>query len=122
MLGDKIDRTNTILYCRHWQPTVDFYRDVLKLPVNHETAWLVEFRATEGSYLSIADAKCTTIEAAGGRGTTLSLKIGDLDSVHRLMQSVGVEASRIRKIWGSRAFYIHDPEGHRLELWTEAET
>ena len=44
MPADSIKRTNTILYCRNWETTVKFYRDVLKLRVNHEAEWLVEFK------------------------------------------------------------------------------
>ncbi|MBW3603643.1 MAG: hypothetical protein KY460_01830 [Actinobacteria bacterium] len=51
-----IDRTNIILYCRHWHATTRFYRDDLELPVVHTTEWFVEFHLTGESYLSIADA------------------------------------------------------------------
>ena len=51
-----LDRANTILYCRRWEATVAFYRDPLRLPVTHHTDWFVEFRLTDGAYLSVADA------------------------------------------------------------------
>lgn len=117
MLKDKVCRTNTILYCRHWLPTVVFYRDVLKLMVSHETDWMVEFRLTDKSFLSIADTKRATIEDADGKGVTLSLQVQDLDGLRLQLHSVGVETSGIRKVWDARAFYIHDPEGHRIEIW-----
>jgi len=119
MLGNTINRTNTIFYCRHWQPTVAFYRDLLKLSVSHETDWFVEFRLTGDSCLSVADARHASIEPVNGQGSTLSLKVVGLDSLHRRLQSAGIEASAIRRIWGARAFYIRDPEGHRLEFWAE---
>ena len=117
MLKDKVSRTNTILYCRHWLSTVVFYRDALKLTVSHETDWMVEFRLSDKSYLSIADTKKATIEDVDGRGVTLSFQVQDLDGIRLQLQSVGIETSSIRRVWDARVFYIHDPEGHRIEIW-----
>jgi len=116
MLKDKVSRTNTILYCRHWLSTVVFYRDVLKLTVSHETDWMVEFQLSDKSYLSIADTKKATIEDVDGRGVTLSFQVQDLEGIRLQLQSVGIETSDIRRVWDARAFYIHDPEGHRIEI------
>lgn len=117
MLKDTVNRTNTILYCRHWLSTVVFYRDVLKLTVSHETSWLVEFRLSDKSYLSIADTQRATIEDAGGRGVTLSFQVQNLEGIRVQLQSAGIETSSVRRVWGARAFYIRDPEGHRIEIW-----
>lgn len=117
MLEEKILRTNTILYCRHWLPTVVFYRDVLKLTVNHETDWMVEFRLSDNSYLSIADAKRATVGHANGKGITLSFQIHDVNSIKSQLKASGIETSDIRLAWDAQAFYIHDPEGHRIEFW-----
>lgn len=117
MLKDKVIRNNTILYCRHWLSTVVFYRDVLKLTVSHETDWMVEFRLFDESYLSIADTKRTTIEDVDGRGVTLSFQVQDVDGIRLQLQSAGIETSKMRLVWDARAFYIHDPEGHRVEIW-----
>ena len=117
MLDEAIRRTNTILYCRHWLPTVVFYRDVLKLAVNHETNWMVEFRLSDKSYLSIADKKRATVGCANGKGITLSFQIHDVEGIKSRLKRRGIETSDTRLVWGAQAFYIHDPEGHRIELW-----
>ncbi|MBL0715540.1 MAG: VOC family protein [Desulfosarcina sp.] len=118
MLADNVLRSNTILYCQQWRSTVTFYRDVLKLAVNHETDWLVEFKLQGQAYLSIADARRTSIPGADGRGLTLSLQVRDLDRAHALLGQSGIRVSAIRPVWGARAFYLYDPEGHRIELWS----
>ncbi len=117
MLEEKILRTNTILYCRHWQPTVVFYRDVLKLTVNHETDWMVEFRLSDNSYLSIADTERATVGHAKGQGITLSFQIHDVNRIKSQLKRLGIETSDTRLVWGRQAFYINDPDGHRIELW-----
>lgn len=114
---DSFLRSNTILYCQHWRSTVTFYRDVLGLGVNHEADWLVEFHLPGKAYLSVADASRTSIPSAKGRGFTLSLRVRDLDRSHALLGQGGIEVSTIRPVWGTRAFYFYDPEGHRIELW-----
>jgi lactoylglutathione lyase len=43
----KIKATNTILYCRNWEQTVEFYRTALRLPVLSSTDWFVEFKLNE---------------------------------------------------------------------------
>ena len=118
MLAGSIKRINTILYCRNWQTTIKFYRDMLKLRVNYETEWLVEFRLVDNTYLSIANAAGTSIQSSNGNGITLSFQVETVDVAHRKLRDLGIKAGPIKPIWGARAFYIYDPEGHRVELWS----
>lgn len=114
-----IDRANIIFYCHNWQDTVEFYRRQLRLPVDFENDWFVEFRLTEGSYLSIADSRRATIRPVHGQGVTLTLRVPDINAAHADLQGRGVEMTPIRRNWGALVFYCHDPEGHRLEFWQE---
>ena len=113
-----IKRANTILYCRNWEAAVRFYRDVLNFEINHKTEWFVEFHLVGDTYLSIADASRASIKSAAGDGITLSWQVQDVEFAHRRLQQLGVKTSRIKRIWGARAFYFLDPEGHRIELWS----
>lgn len=114
-----IQRTNTILYCRNWKTTVNFYRDDLNFMINHETEWFVEFQLMEGTYLSIANAAYASIKSADGGWITLSWQVEDVELMHRRLREIGIETGPIKDIWGARAFYIFDPEGHRIELWSQ---
>jgi len=118
MCAGDIKRINTILYCRNWDTTVKFYRDVLKLSVNHETEWLVEFQLIDKTYLSIAYADRTSIQSSNGAGITLSFQVENVDVAQSQLREIGIETGPIKPIWGARAFYIFDPEGHRIELWS----
>ncbi len=115
-----VERFNTILYCRHWRPTVSFYRDELRLPVIAEYDWFVELRITAGSSLSIADAAKATIGDVGGQGITLSWRVTDLAATRRRLSDGGLEPSDIRALGDASAFYVADPEGHRIEVWSDA--
>jgi catechol 2,3-dioxygenase-like lactoylglutathione lyase family enzyme len=112
-------RVNTILYCRQWSATVEFYRRLLGLPVNFENDWFVEFRLNDGAYLSVADASRATIVAVAGQGITLAWQVSDLTRLHAHVAAAGAQITPIRRRWGAWVFYCHDPEGHRLEFWSE---
>jgi catechol 2,3-dioxygenase-like lactoylglutathione lyase family enzyme len=118
----QISAANTILYCAHWQATERFYRHALGFEESFSREdWFVEFRIGEGCHLSIADeAKCT-VKAARGAGITLSFKVEALAEVHRYCTEQGLEPSPIRShSWRAPYFFIYDPEGNRIELWTDA--
>jgi catechol 2,3-dioxygenase-like lactoylglutathione lyase family enzyme len=115
----KVDRTNTVLYCDRWAATVAFYRDLLGFDVAHETDWFVEFRVTTDAFVSIADARRATIDAAGGKGVTLTLHTDALGETRALLDGRGVTTTPITRRWGADVFYCHDPEGHRIEFWSD---
>jgi predicted enzyme related to lactoylglutathione lyase len=114
----EIGRSNTILYCNRWESSVRFYKEVFNLPVTLEKEWFVEFQLTGDGYLSVADAKCTSVKGADGAGVTLSWKVENLEAVHKQLQSSGVDVGPLNRIWGARHFFLMDPEGNRIELWS----
>lgn len=115
-------RSNTILYCRHWAPSVRFYRETLGLPVTFENDWFVEFRLTGTSFLSVANAARATIADVQGQGFTMSLQVSDLEQTRAVLERRGVSTTAIRRKWNAEVFYCHDPEGHRLEFWMRPES
>jgi catechol 2,3-dioxygenase-like lactoylglutathione lyase family enzyme len=79
MLTGKIKRSNTILYCRNWEVTVKFYRDVFNFVINYESEWFVEFQLADNTYLSIANAANASIKSADGSGITLSWQVEEVE-------------------------------------------
>jgi catechol 2,3-dioxygenase-like lactoylglutathione lyase family enzyme len=114
-----IRRTNTIVYCERWEPTVAFYRDALELAVTFGNDWFVEFQMTPESFLSVADHRRATIAAGGGAGLTLSWQVDDVAAVRRLLLERDVEVGPIGSRWGAATVDLHDPEGNRIELWSD---
>lgn len=113
-----VDRANTILYCERWPATVAFYRDVIGLDTEFENDWFVEFRLGDGSYLSVADAARATIEPSGGHGITLAWRTPALAEARARLIANGVDATPITRRWDADVVYCHDPDGHRIELWS----
>jgi catechol 2,3-dioxygenase-like lactoylglutathione lyase family enzyme len=114
-----ITRRNTILYCRRWRDTVDFYRSDLGLAVLARRDWFVEFAIGTDSALSVADASRTTIEPVDGQGITLSWRVADLGATRTRLVDNGLAPTPVRRVWDAVACYLFDPEGHRIELWSD---
>ena len=113
-----INRTNTILYCEAFEQTVSFYRDVLKLAVTAEKDWFVEFRLRDRVFLSLADAKRTSIPAGKGDGITLSWQVEDVREARNSLTAMGVETSPVEWRYGAWGIFLRDPGGNRIELWS----
>lgn len=112
---------NTILYCRHWDLSRRFYREVMGLTPTHEQGdWFIEFRVNERAHLSIADASRCTIEPADGKGLTLSFFVKDLREAHAHFVAHGLQPDPIRDRhdWRAPYFFVRDPEGNRIEFWS----
>ncbi|MDD2600348.1 MAG: VOC family protein [Kiritimatiellae bacterium] len=115
----KPEIVNIILYCDQWQDTIYFYRDTIGFPVNMANSWLVEFKVTEYTCLSVANASATSIRSAGGAGITVTFKVPDLQGVWSALADKGVAVGPIRpSSLGGQAFFLHDPEKNRLEFWS----
>jgi catechol-2,3-dioxygenase len=112
---------NVILYCRQWGEAVAFYRNTLGFPPKLETDWLVEFEVGPNQRLSVADAKRTSIQPSSGVGITVTFKVSNVRGVWQdlLDKNVKVEPLRDNRL-GGVAFFLRDPEGNRLEFWSES--
>ncbi len=110
---------NTIFYCKSWKETVAFYQRHLRLPITFSTDWFVEFRLAHAAHLSVADEARANVKSSGGQGVTLALQVDSAETVWQFLQKQGLSPQPLRNhSWGARAFYLLDPEGHRLEIWS----
>ena len=110
---------NTILYCKRWKETVAFYQQHLGLPITFSTDWFVEFRLAGAAHLSVANEARTSVKSNSGHGLTLALQVDNAETAWRHMQERGLGPQPLRDHpWGAQAFYLFDPEGHRLEIWS----
>ncbi len=113
----EITTANTILYCKNWQQSVTFYDETLGLKRGFANEWFVEFWINEGARLSVANEEKASIKSAGGQGITIALQVAELRVIHEMLQNSGAAPTPIKKRWGAEVFYVHDPEGNRLEFW-----
>jgi len=110
---------NTILYCKKWRRTVVFYKDDLKLPISFENEWFVEFKVNDRACLSVADESKATINSSKGAGITLAFQTDNIHKAWQLLLNKGLAPCSIKEhAWGAEVFYLFDPEGHRIEIWS----
>lgn len=118
-MRESIRVINTILYCHRWQETVTFYRDILGFPITFENGWFVEFKVNDCARLSIANEQRATIKSAGGQGLTLAFQVDQADKTWQFLLAKGMHVGKIADHpWGGRSFFLFDPEGNRLEMWS----
>lgn len=112
---------NTILYCERWPETVAFYQDYLQLPITYASDWFVEFQLVGAAHLSIAQATRATVKSGAGAGITITLQVESADAARQQLSHLGLPVEAVRDHpWGARVFFLFDPEGHRLEIWSLA--
>jgi catechol 2,3-dioxygenase-like lactoylglutathione lyase family enzyme len=116
----KILAANTIIYCKNWQDSVHFYRDVLGLAISFQKDdWFIEFVVNGAAHLSIADAARCTIPPGSGVGLTLSFFVQDLRGTEAIFKEHNIATTPIKaQGWRAPYFYVNDPEGTRIEFWT----
>lgn len=118
-MKDSVCIVNTIVYCSLWHETVAFYRDRLNFPVTFNNDWFVEFELNAHARLSVANEQRATVKSAGGQGLTMALKVNNADEIWRQLQSAKIVIGQIKDHpWGGRSFFLHDPEGNRIEIWS----
>ncbi|MFO7752148.1 MAG: VOC family protein [Desulfobacteraceae bacterium] len=118
MLETETLTANTILYCRNWEKTADYYRSFLGLPVNFSADWFVEFVVTETTRLSIADERRSGIKSPRKKGVTITLQVRDIKAAHEAAVRKSLAPTQIRNHqWNAKVFHLFDPEGHRIEIW-----
>ncbi len=109
---------NTILYCENWADTVAFYKTGLQLPVSVARDWFVEFRLTDTTCLSIADACRTAKNSSRGEGHLITFQVHNLEETRSRLCRNGLAPTPIKTHpWGARVMYLNDPGGNRLEFW-----
>lgn len=117
----EINRSNIILYCRNWPEMVQFYRDRLGLPINHQDDWFIEFQLNDNTFISVADESRTSIKSAAGQGITLTWQVANVVEARAALIAQGIDVTEIKHRWGAKVCYLHDPECNRIELWQAAE-
>ena len=118
-MKDSIRIVNTILYCARWQETVAFYRDSLNFPITFKNEWFVEFKLNAYARLSVANEQRATVKSSRGQGLTIVFKVDNADETWQQLQSRKIDAGKIKDHpWGGRSFFLYDPEGNRIEVWS----
>jgi len=114
---------HAVLFCRNWEESVAFYRDVLELPVLEERAGFVEFKVTPESRIGLMDTRRAPAGAPPAERALLSFRVPDARQTRRRLAGRCPDLPAVRAHpWGAWVLEIADPEGRRLEFWSPRET
>jgi len=106
------DRTGIILYTLEYEKCIQFYRDVLKLPILFTTPDLTCFGFGQ-SYLMVEldDEYFKTGSDKGRVRTCLRMNVPNVKSLADHLQQQGIEVDYQERSWGTVAKFF-DPDGN----------
>jgi len=114
-----------VLYVRHLETSVAFYREVVGLTFRLRESGYAEF-ATRGTKFALFERArppgLIGYEAAeGGPGGEVVFLVDDVDVEAERLHGLGVEilAGPIGQPWGHRTLHLLDPDGFVVELAQE---
>jgi len=114
-----------ILIVEDMDRTLQFYTEVLGLPLKHRSGDYAQFDtgATRlGFYTRAAMAKTLGIPldppALHAPGFEIGFKVADVDAAFNELVKRGATPTTppVTRPWGQRTAYVRDPDGHLIEL------
>jgi len=79
----------------------------------------MEFKVNEAASLSVVDERRSATGTSSGEGVMLSFRVDDVNSVRSEMELLELGPTPIETVWDSPVFSIFDPEGVRIEFWSQ---
>ena len=112
-----------IIFVSDMRRSIEFYRDVLGMPVKFETPGWSEL-ATEGATIALHAAEpargVAASEHPAAGGCRPGLRVPDLDAFHRRMVEKKVRCTQEpRDVFGSRVAQYLDPDGLAISVGEE---
>lgn len=107
------DRSGFILYVEAYEACVEFYANILRLPIMFDTDALTCF-AFGGSYLMVElDDRPNVSEKSppGSEPICLRMNVSDVKSLAEQLKGAKVEVDYQEHSWGTVAKF-HDPDGN----------
>lgn len=114
-----------ILIVEDLDRAVEFYTQVLSLPLRHRAGDYVQFDtgATRfGLYARKAMAETVGVDLKAPPGNApgfeIGFKVSDVDVAYKQLVARGAEPQTppTTRPWGQRTAYVRDPDGHLIEL------
>jgi lactoylglutathione lyase len=102
------------LYVTDVERSLDFYRDVLGIPLEGDADWA---EATFPDGLRFALHRAHEGVDLGSGGVRIDFEVADIDEAAERLRAAGVAVERMkREEWGS-ACEARDPDGYLVELY-----
>ena len=121
----KLAMKYVILYVNDFDKTMEFYKNILELPVKMQQGTYVEF---DTGYTTLAINTRQSVQELTGLnvldGTSNTFEVGFVvdhveETIEALRQKgVNIVKEPVTKPWGQTVAYVSDPDGHYIEICT----
>lgn len=111
----------TFLYYRDLPTAMQFYEDVLGLPLAIDQGWCKIYRICPGAHVGLVDETKGMNKWAATKPVQLCIRVPDVDDWYAYAQSKeldGLSDLFVNDGIGIRAFVFNDPEGYQIEIQT----
>jgi lactoylglutathione lyase len=126
----KLAMKYVILYVREFDKTMNFYKDILGLPVKMQHDTYVEFDTgattlsinTRESVREIIGLEMPTSSVAS-QTFELGFVVEDVEATIETLRGLNVPIYKepVTKPWGQTVAYVTDPDGHYIEICSAME-
>lgn len=119
----------SLLMVRNLDDSVDFYRDVVGLPIQEENEGNVEFDTGQSTLVLEEDFDEEILDAFGltapedprGEGVIIAIDVGEPEEVDAVCERAGSADVPLKMdprdvSWGRRMALLADPEGYTVEI------
>lgn len=114
-----IEKTITFIYFNDLPKAMDFYEKVMGFDLEIDQGWCKIYRASSNGYVGLVDGERGFHKASETKPIILCFRVPDVDEWYRFIKDKGIEIFKDIKSSPElkiRAFLIHDPEGHVVEI------
>ena len=109
----------TFLYYRDLPAAMQFYEDVLGLPLAIDQGWCKIYRICEGAHVGLVDETKGMNKWADVKPVQLCVRVPNVDDWYAYATDRkldGLSKLFVNDEIGIRAFVFNDPEGYQIEL------
>ena len=109
----------TFLYYRNLPRAMEFYHDVLGLPLAIDQGWCKIYRICPGAHVGLVDEKHGMNKWAPTKPVQLCIRVGNVDAWYAYAKHCALDnlsALFVNDEIGIRAFVFNDPEGYQIEI------
>ena len=109
----------TFFYYRDLPRAMQFYEDILGLPLAIDQGWCKIYRIAPGAHVGLVDEAKGMNKWTADKPVQLCIRVPDVDGWYAYAQAQKLDALSdlfVNDSIGIRAFVFNDPEGYQIEI------
>lgn len=115
MSNDWLLETGLVLFVENYEACVDFYRNVLELPLIKDQGDIIILGFGAGYLMVEPGGTARSTKSRAENPTILRFNVADVETVARKLRARGVTVDVQTNPWGITGLF-HDPDGNACQL------